>query len=390
MRVLVFTSLFPNYYQPNQGIFILQRMVHFERLPGQEVRTVAPIPYCPSWFNLQPWNLFSKIPKKESLEGIQTYHPRYPLVPKVSMRLHALSIFVASVKTVRQIYKAFPFDLIDGHYIYPDGLAAVWLGRVFQKPVVLSARGSDIHRFARFPTIRPMIRRALNRADAVISVCLALKNEMAALGIDPEKIQVIPNGIDSDRFQRKDVAESRLQLGIPKNARVVLSVGHLIPLKGFQILISAMPGILAGYPDVRLYIVGEGPFRKELENEILQMDLTGKVFLVGERPNTELATWYSAADVFCLASSREGWANVIMEALACGTPVIATKVWGTPEIITTDEIGFLVERDVRSIAAGLEKALNRSWDRELIKQHVEGRSWSRVAQEVKEVFERSL
>lgn len=390
MRALVFTSLFPNRCQPNNGIFIHQRMAHFGRMPGNEVRAVAPVPYCPKWVDLPPWRVFSKVPEREIIGGIPVDHPRFPLIPKISMPFHAALIFLSSVKTVRRTYRKFPFDLIDGHFIYPDGLSAIWLGKVFRKPVVLSARGSDINQFTHFPTIRPMIRYALKHADAVISVCRALKDEMVALGIDPGKIRVISNGVDLKRFQKKRVTESRIRLGIPENFRLVLSVGHLIPRKGFDYLISAMPGILSEHPEARLYVIGEGPSRSELENQVYQLGLTGKVFLLGERPNVELSWWYNAANVFCLASSREGWANVIMEAMACGCPVVATNVYGAPEAITAPHLGTLVQRNPDAIQKAVCSALTGTWDRDRIRDHVAARDWMAVAREVSEVFESTV
>ena len=390
MRILVFTTLFPNRLQPNAAIFVKQRMFHFARLPGHEIRVVAPVPYCPSWVRMEPWSLYSRVPRVECMEGIRIHHPRYPLVPKVSMQWHFLSLLLSSVSTLRRIQKSFPFDLIDAHYIYPDGLAAVLLGKWFGKPVVLSARGSDVNQFKGFPTIRPMLRYALREAQEVISVCSALKQEMVDLGCPAQKITVVPNGVDADRFKAMDRHESRRILGLPRSSRVVLSVGSLIPRKGFDLLINAFHRLVERYPDAVLYILGEGPQKAFLKDLIKENELESRVSLVGEVPNNALARWYSAADVFCLASSREGWANVIMEALACGCPVVATRVYGAPEILTTPEVGLLVDRTTKAIASGLDEALFRVWDRDRIRRHVLARDWFVVAREVAEVFRKTV
>jgi glycosyltransferase involved in cell wall biosynthesis len=302
------------------------------------------------------------------------------------MPFHGISLFTASRRLVRKIHAEFPFDIIDGHYIYPDGFAAVLLGKMVKRPVVLSARGSDINQFAGFRSIKPMIRYALNGADHLISVCKALKDEMVSLGAPENKVTVIPNGIDKDRFYPDERQKSRRELGISSSARMILSVGSLIERKGFHVLLDAMPQIIQRTGNVNLFVVGEGPYRSILERQIVRLGLAERVFLVGERPNQELGTWYCAADVFCLASSREGWANVIMESLACGTPVVATNVWGAPEIITDGSIGSLVERSPQPIAEALINALDRHWDRELIRKHVEKRAWESVAREVRDVF----
>lgn len=389
MKVLVYTSLFPNHLQPNFGIFIKQRMFHFARLKGCEIKVVAPVPYCPPWPVLGKWYQHSQVKKYEVMDGIEVYHPRYPLIPKVSMPFHGLSLFLSTLNLVKRIYQSFPFDVIDGHYIYPDGFAAVLLGMAMKRPVVLSARGSDIHLFTEFKSIKPIIRYALGRADHVISVCGALKQEMVKLWINDDKITVIPNGVDTERFQPVDKEEARQRLSIANNGKIILSVGSLTANKGFHVLLEALPKLLQD-TKAHLYIVGEGSYRPVLEQQIQDLKLDRNVSLAGERPNAELILWYSAADVFCLSSAKEGWANVIMESLACGTPVVATKVWGAPEILTSPDVGILVDRTPESLGQGLQTALETSWDRDKIRAHVEDRNWFKVAQEVKAVFEAVL
>lgn len=387
MKVLVYTSLFPNHLEPQKGIFIKQRMYHFVKLKRCEMKVIAPIPYCPPWPSLGKWYHNSQIKKYEIRDGIEVYHPRYPLIPKVSMPLHGLSLFLSSLKLIKKINQTFSFDLIDGHFIYPDGFAAVLLGKVLKKPVVLSARGSDIHQFTRFKSIKPMIQYALSHAKHVISVCDALKQEMLTLGISNDRISVIPNGVDTGQFYPVDKKEARRKLSLPHNKKIILSVGSLIPLKGFHVILNAFPKLLQEDTNIYLYIIGEGPFRSSLERQIEALNLTQHVTLIGERPNSELRIWYSAADVFCLASFREGWPNVIMESLACGTPVVATNVWGVPEILTSTHVGYLVERTPEPIAQGLLKALNRQWDSTRIREHVAWRNWDSVALEVKKIFD---
>ena len=386
MKVLVYTTLFPNHLHPNSAIFIKQRMFHFAKLKDCEIKVVAPVPYCPPWPSLGKWYYNSQIKKYEVIDGIEVFHPRYPLIPKVSMLLHGLSLFLSSLKLLKKINQTFPFDLIDGHYIYPDGFAAVLLGKALKKPVVLSARGSDINQFTGFKSIKPMLCYALNHADHIISVCNALKQEMIVLDINNDKISVIPNGVDTEQFYPVDRKEARNKLALPNNKKIILSVGSLIPRKGFHVILDAFPKLLQEDNTIHLYIIGEGSFRSSLERQIEALKLTQYVTLVGERPNSELKIWYSAADVFCLASSREGWANVIMESLACGTPVVATNVWGAPEILTSTDIGMLVDRNPEDLYIVLKTALETTWDRKRIRDHVKDRNWLTVADEVNSVF----
>lgn len=390
MKILVYTTLFPNHLQPNNAIFIKQRMLHFAKVGGCEIKIVAPVPYCPSWPVLNKWYHFSQIKKHEIIEGVDVYHPKYPLIPKVSMFFHWFFLFISSLTLLKKIHKQFSFDLIDAHYIYPDGLAAIMLGKLLKKPVVLSARGSDIHQFISYKSIKPMIRYTLDQADNIISVSDTLKRQMIELGINRRKITVISNGIDIERFYLEDKIKSRERLSIPCHKKIILSVGSLIPLKGFHLILDAMPVVIRNNNNVHLYMIGKGPYKKYLKQKISQMCLQKYVTLLGERPNVELKTWYNASDIFCLPSSREGCANVILESLACGTPVVATDVGGASEVLISKEFGILIDRNAVSLADGLLQALNRNWNRKKIHDYAAKRTWNVVATEVKTIFDSTL
>jgi len=390
MKILVFTSLFPNHLNPDFGVFIKNRMMSVARLKECEIVVIAPVPYCPPWKILGRWYQFSQVKKHETISGIDVYHPRYLLIPKVSMRYHGLAMYISSIGLLKKIRKKFSFDIIDAHYIYPDGYAGVRLGHKFHVPVVVSARGSDINDFPRFRTIKPLIQHTLSLANHVISVCNALKDTMVGLGCSSKKIKVIPNGIDSNRFYMLSRKKARKDLKLKNDRKIILSVGALIPRKGHHLTIEAMHELIQAMPEAHLYIAGRGEYEETLKKLVLEKELSECISFLGHVPNEELLKWYSAADVFCLASSMEGWANVIMESMACGTPVVATNVWGAPEIITNDEVGILIDRNVDSISRGLMDALKRDWDRDLIVEHVSKRTWDIVAEEVKDVFESVL
>jgi glycosyltransferase involved in cell wall biosynthesis len=386
MRVLTFTSLFPNSARPQFGVFVYQRMAHFAKRAGNCVHVVAPVPYFPAWLPDKQRQYWSQIPSQEQINNITVYHPRYPLLPGVSMAVHGLLMFLGSYSLVRRLRGAMDFDCIDAHYVYPDGCAAVLLGKAFNLPVIVTARGSDINLFPAFRSIRPQILWTLQRAMGVIGVSAALKDAMIALGISQEEIEVIGNGVDLARFEPIDSKEAKNRLGIPLDARAIVSVGGLTPVKGFEFLIAALAAILPRYPRARLYIVGEGNARSKLESLIQELGLQEQVFLVGSKPNDELKFWYSAADLSCLVSAREGWPNVVQESLACGTPVVATRIGGIPEIITSQELGVFVAQNRESIATGLEFALNKQWERSAIVSHARRRTWDDVAIEVENYF----
>jgi glycosyltransferase involved in cell wall biosynthesis len=387
MKVLVFTSLYPNNVWPNHGVFVKERMARFAQLNGGTVRVVAPVPYFPS-IGLGWRRAFSRVARQEVRDGLEIYHPRYVMTPKVGMALYGLMMFLSVWRTVAAIRRTYDFDVIDAHYVFPDGFAAILLGRVFKRPVVVSARGSDINQFASFRLIRPLLRFTLLNADGVIAVCQALKDAMVELGIPAGKISVVSNGVDPRKFYPVEKTSARRELGLPQG-KMVLSVGGLIPRKGFDLVIRAMKAVIDGYGEKEawLAIVGEGPSRNDLLGLVASLGLSERIRLVGAVPHHDLVTWYSAADVSCLASSREGWPNVILESLACGTPVVAANIWGIPEIIRSDRVGLLVNRSADEIAAVLVRALTRTWDRASLVQFAKGQTWDSAAGSLRRVFE---
>jgi teichuronic acid biosynthesis glycosyltransferase TuaC len=385
MRILTFSSLFPNATDKTFGVFIYQRMAHVHRRPGNHVCVVAPVPYFPSWLRITRWNTLGEIPRREEIGGMTIYHPRYLMLPRVSMYVQGLLIFLGSFLLVRKLHRQNSFDCIDAHYIYPDCFAAVIIGKLLLLPVVASARGTDINLYPKFRGLRPMIRWTLKNTAGNIGVCQALADEMIALGAPSEKVTVIGNGVDLERFHAVDRTEARRNLEIPQDALVAVAVGALIPRKGFHFLIPAVASIAERFPKLRLYIVGKGD-QAELKALAQSQGLADRVVFAGSRPNEELNLWYSAADVSCLVSSREGWPNVVLESLACGTPVLATGLWGVPEILVSPEFGIMVQQHIGEIAEGLSRTLTRPWDRNLIINYARTRTWSVVAEEVEKYF----
>jgi glycosyltransferase involved in cell wall biosynthesis len=292
MKVLVFTSLFPNNIWPNHGVFIKNRMKNVSLQEEVTVKVVAPVPYFPPIKGASRW-LYSQVLRKENIEGLEIYHPRYLMIPKVAMFLHGLMMALGAILGVRKIRKNFDFDIIDAHYVYPDGFAAVLLGLYFGCPVIVSARGSDINQFSTFPFIRRFLCFTLNRATHVISVCKALKETMVSLGIRPEKISVIPNGVDWQNFSPLPQNEARKVLSLP-NKRIILSIGALIPRKGFDLLINSFKRVVdtTKKDDLYLVIVGEGREREPLIKLVDRLGLTDRVLLVGAISHGELNKWY--------------------------------------------------------------------------------------------------
>ena len=390
MRVLTFTGLFPNHQKPLQGIFIFQRMAHFAEREGNQVQVIAPVPYFPRWLRLTRWSKEGQVPEKENIGNLTVYHPRYLLLPKISMIFHGLLMFLGSLRTARRLHREMKFDCIDAHFVYPDGFAAVLLGRILKLPVIVSARGTDINLYPSFRLIRPLIRWTLKHSAGLIAVSGSLGEVMLGLNARPDHMRVIGNGIDLDRFKPIAPADAKSHLGLPSTGEIIVSVGALVSRKGFHFLIPAFALIATRFPDLRLYILGEGEERSKLKALIQECKVETQVTLVGTIPNELLRFWFSAACISCLVSSREGWANVLLESMACGTPVVATRVWGAPEVVVSPELGILVEQDTREIAAALEKAVTKVWNRQLIEHHASKRTWQVVASEVEEFLSSSI
>ena len=362
-------------------------MTQFANLEGCEARIVAPVPYFPPLKIDWRWH-YSQVVKREIVEGLDVHHPRYFMIPKVGMAFQGLMMFLSVFRFIRGIQTDFDFDLIDAHYVYPDGFVAVLLGHMLGKPVVVSARGSDINLYSKFPLIRKLLRFTLRRAAKAISVSAALKQAISRLGIPEDKVSVIPNGVDRQKFYPIPKQIARKKVGLSEQT-VILSVSSLVPEKGLDTLIKAFALLVKDCPekDLHLVLVGEGNDRNKLERLINSLGISSLVRLVGDVPHHELVHWYNAADLFCLASSREGWPNVILESLACGTPVVATPVGGIPEIICSEDFGLIVNRSEHEIARGLHLALRKDWQSEKIVQYAAEHTWGQVAEDVRSVFE---
>jgi teichuronic acid biosynthesis glycosyltransferase TuaC len=384
MKVLTYTSLFPNVAQPDLGVFIYQRMTHFAAREKNQVIVVAPIPYVPSWISTPRWKKWTGIPPVEQRGNLTIYHPAYPMLPKISFPLQALLMLLGTFRLVFKLHRKHEFDVIDAHFVFPDGLAGVFLGKLLNLPTIVSARGTDINLYPNFSLIRPQIRYSLRHAAGAIAVCKALQDVMVLLAGPGHNVQVIGNGVDTTRFFPIALEEARRELNLQVDNLIIVAVGALVARKGYQFLIPAFAQIRKQFADARLYILGEGESRDELQQMIVALGLSDSVHLPGSCPNARLRYWYSAADVSCLVSSREGWPNVLLESLACGTPVVATGLWGTPEVITSPELGIMADQSVPSIASCLKSALERKWDRGSIASHARERDWNVVARELEE------
>ena len=317
---------------------------------------VAPVPWVPlESRRFGHYARFARVPREERRHGIAILHPRYLSIPKVGMSAAPFLMYRSLRTSLRTILRGrFAFNVIDAHYFYPDGVAAALLGRSLGKPVVITARGTDLNLIPDHPLPRRWIRWAAARAAGVVAVSEALRARLIELGVPEARIEVLRNGVDLELFAPRDRPAARGEAGLDANAAIVLSIGSLVPLKGHDLVIRA----LAGLPDAVLVIVGEGPQAGRLRALVERLGLGARVRFLGMVPQERLVTLYNAADVAVLASSREGFPNVLLEALACGTPVVASAVGGTPEIVAAPVAGRLVEaRSPEALQASIQDLL---------------------------------
>lgn len=383
-RVLVFSTLFPNAAQPNHAIFVENRLQHTLALGGLTATVVAPVPYFPfSHSRFGRYAAYAKAPQRETRHGVEIWHPRYAAIPKLGEQLAPELLYRASLRAVRRLQAAGQqFDVIDAHYFYPDGVAAARLGRELGLPVVITGRGTDLTLIPAAPASRAKIQWAASEASAMVTVCEDLRERLVELGAAPERTLTLRNGVDLDLFRPVDRAAARRALAV--DGFTLVSVGSLIARKSHDLTIRA----LAEAPDCRLLIAGQGPLRAELERLAEDLGVSDRVRFLGETPHSKLAELYSAADASVLASSREGWANVLLESLACGTPVVASDVNGTSEVVCSREAGRLLpERSAAAIAATVAELRRDMPDRAATRRYAEQFGWLPIARANKALLE---
>ena len=379
MKVLLFSSLYPSAVRPIHGIFVETRLRELIKTGQVQAKVVAPVPWFPfKAKRFGEYAQFAATPRFETRNGVEVHHPRYLLLPKVGMNLAPYAMALGALRTVRRLQReGFDPDLIDAHYYYPDGVAAGLLAKWLGKPFVVTARGTDLNLIPQYPFPRKLILETAAQASASIGVCQALMDTLGELGAERHKLHTLRNGVDLQRFVPEDRAKARQRLGLPVDGRYLLSVGHLIERKGHHIAIEA----LSHLPGVTLLIAGGGPEEGALKALAKRLGVAERVRWVGVVPQTDLKWWYSAADVLALCSSREGWANVLLEAMACGTPVLATNIWGTPEVVSTPAAGLLLaRRDAPALAAAWVHLHTQLPSREDTRAHAETFSWEATTQ----------
>jgi teichuronic acid biosynthesis glycosyltransferase TuaC len=389
MRILTFTSLFPNALNTNSNIFVLQRVSHLASRAGNFVEVIAPVYYAPKFLRRTARGQVSLIPNVETIRNLRVHHPRYALLPGISMPFHGLLMYAGCLRMARSLHQKHRFDCVDAHYVFPDGMAAVLIGKALGIPVAVTARGSDLHTFPIFRTIRPQIRWTLRHAAGAIAVSESLARIMLELEPTIRPPEVIGNGVDSQRFFPEDQRRAREKLALDPECRIIVSVAALKPVKGLDLLVKATAILRTAVPGCRVLFVGAGPELQRLKKLARRLGCLDACEFLGQVANEELRTYFSAADVSCLPSRNEGWPNVLLESLACGTPVVATRVGAVSDILNKPELGIVVAPTPEAIYEGLRRSLQQDWHADKISAYAQSHTWENVAGRVEAFFSRS-
>ena len=380
LRVLTLSTLYPDRTRPGFGGFVERQVRALAAHPRIEVKVVAPFAVPPWPFaRLHPgYGGLMGLPRREIWNGVDVLRVPFPTVPAIGARINPWSLRRAVAPILDSLRTDFAFDVIDAEFFYPDGPAAVALGRRYGVPVSIKARGSDIHYWGRSPATRARVLAAGQRADGVLAVSAALRTDMIALGMPGDRIGIHHTGVDQIAFRPQDREAAKQRLGV--SGALVVSAGNLIPLKGHRLLIEAMGAL----PGVTLLIAGRGPEEGALTAQIAAAGLGDRVRLLGPLPHADLPALFAAADVMALPSASEGLANVWVEALACGTPVVITDVGGAREVVSGAAAGRLVDRNPAAIAAGIADVLASPRPQDEVRAAVRDFTWERNSQALHE------
>lgn len=371
MRILVVTSQFPVAGEPNRGRPVLQTVRALSRLA--QVRVLNPVATYPRWARPRSYLARGGDPSI-AVDGVDARHLAYPALPALTRPLNGH----LCARVLHAPLRAFAPDVVLAYWLYPDAYGAMRAARRAGVPLVAGARGSDLR--VRDAASRALTRPVVRHARRLLVVSEDLGRVAAqGYGADPARIRVLPNGCDASLFHPQPRAAARAALGIAPDARLVAYVGRLVPEKGLRELLDACARLSASEPSLQLALIGDGPMRGELAQRLDALPAL-RARLPGAQSPAEVARWMAAADLVTLPSWSEGHPNVLVEALACGRPVVATPVGGIPEVVDATTGVLVPLRDADALAAGLQAVLARDWDEQALAARF-SRDWDQVARD---------
>ncbi len=403
MRVLVVSSMFPNRQLPNLGIWVKEQTDLLSK--HNPVSVVSPTPYVPNTrlFRKSRWFIhlqsYTEIPEREKICNTTVFHPRFfalrisdrsrlnifGVASLIQVLLYLFSIVIFLIRNRDHIRKT---EIIHAYGIIPDGFCAVILSKFVKKPVVLTILGGELYNNIQKLFLRGIMSYTLGKSSHIICVSEMLKD--TALGVRGrinDRISVIPNGVNTTLFRPLPLKKIRRKLGLPLDKKIILSVGNLSPLKGHKYLIEATRLVLKKRQDITIVIVGSGVKEGKLKQLAVRLGLAETIIFVGQKKHEEVPAWMNTCNLFVLPSIKESFGVVIIEAMACGKPVVASRVGGVPEIISRDDLGILVEpANPESLSKAILSALERKWLAELIRDYSRQYSWINISKRIQEVY----
>ncbi|MGB5077276.1 MAG: glycosyltransferase [Sphingorhabdus sp.] len=383
LNIMTLSTLFPASSRPNFGIFVERQTSALAKLAGFDATVINPLGVAP-WplSRLRAYDDMRLLPAHERWNGLETYRPRFTAYPKFGGRLNPKMIFQTVLPLAIKLHNERPFDLIDAEFFYPDGPAAMLLSDALGIPFTIKARGADIHHWGRIAGCAEQLLHAADKAAGLLAVSGALKADMAALGIEEGKIMVHYTGLDQARFSPRDRSAEKAKLGI--DGPIILCIGALIPRKNQHLLLHALPLL----PRATLILAGQGSSEQQYRQLAKTLGVEERVRFHGNVPHDDLPGLLAAADVMALVSESEGLANAWVEALACGTPIIASDVGGIRELITSPHAGHIVDREPHAIAKAIHDMLVRAPDPADVSASVGTFSWDENARQLAAHFRR--
>ncbi len=382
MKILSFSYCFPNSDNPNWGIFVFHRISALARL--ETLQVYSPVPWFPFLAGKQAGDT------RENWNGLDVFRPKFFYTPKILKNQDARFYAKGIKHYVADLCRDWRPDILDAHFVWPDGVGVSRIARELGIPYVITLRGK-LYECIKIASQKQQCADALKNAAAVISVSSRLADEAIQLGVDKDRIFIIPNGVDKDTFQIRNKKAWRRELGLPLNKKLLVTVAHLGHRKGHHEVIQ----VLARLPeDVFLVLVG-GAAQDGSPEIIMKMakssGVENRVMLAGPQPYDRVAQYFSAADASVLASYREGCPNVVLESLACGTPVVATDVGAVRDILPVPDAGRIVPpQEKEPLKIALAEVIGQEWDPEAVQEKSGVRSWDQVAIEVEKVFNKII
>ena len=390
MRVLSISTLFPCPGRPAFGRFVANQMRGVAALPDVDLVMVNPIG-LPPWplRRREPYHTLAACPPVSDQGGIAVHHPRFALLPLIGGDSNPARIARAVLPLARRLHRTAPFDVIDAQFFFPDGPAAALVAADLELPLTIKARGSDIHYWGQRRAAINQMHAASQRASALLSVSAALGRDMVALGMPADRIRVHHTGLDRARFRvipqsrARALLAEQVGLSLPDGAQLLVTPGALIAIKGQVLAIAALAGLPA---TAHLALAGTGADEAALRRQADAAGLSTRVHFLGQVSHDALPLLLAAADAMVLPSEREGLANVWIEALACGAPLVIPDIGGAREVVTTPAAGRIAARDPVAIAAAVRELLAAPPDRAATAASVAGFSWDANARALADIW----